>query len=1073
MTARELIIQTKLQPPQAKGRIISRERLLGRLQENFDKKLIIVCAGAGYGKTTLLAQLCADLKVPFVFYHLEPSDHDIATFFNYIATGIAQRYPGFGERTRRILPQTRDISIIVGTFINELIEKIHKEFYIILDDFHCVQHNRELAQALDYLLHHMPANAHLVIASRTTPNLNLDHYLAKQELFKLDKEELQFDLEEIQFLLKEAYGLDMPEAEIRLIEKHSEGWVTAIQLILQKICAAGEGKTMETLNGYIASGEEIFSYFAREVFFSQPYNIREFLMQTSILDFLNAAICNYLLDTRKSKEMLACLEIEHIFVSKVGGNFRYHPLFQEFLLKRFNDYYPKKRLRELHAKMGRYFVGQKDYSAAVNHFLLSERYGRAAEILAANYLSWRLNGALLTFLFLVERFPEAVIQKYPHLLLRKARALLYLGRYDVLIKLAQGLIGQFRRQSHARGRAESLFLVGYANILLNNPKVALGFMKRGLRLVAGERSRLEAEILIGLCTNYRVLDQYGKAERAMKEVLELVRRLKDAMLQITVLKSLANLYWAKSDYKKADEVFDRIIADFSEYRHNLDFAKIYSDASQIALLNNDVAKALEDIKAAERIAEQFNDRRAVAYILSCRAGVYQYVGDYRKAIAFHEKALEANKERKERLQDIYNLSSIVLNYCRLGDPNAARQTLQKIEPLVAPRDAPQTFFDYIMSKVDIEMADGKYRLARQYLGRALSMARRSHQVFQEMIVGYRMGAYCLRTGKVGEAMKWLHRSIRIARENKYHAFFIEEGRYDLDPIARAVDNGIDVDYLTVILNMIDNDKARQLIKKLSMKRGNYSFGVRCFGLLELSDQGGRPIPLAWRTKKTKSLFAYLVLNQAKGCTKDQLIDAFWPNKPLAEAAHSLQVEVSHIRKLLKSVVRSDVPARDLIDFQNQRYYVNQELLIRTDVGEFEKLSAEGDEPRDGPAAVKRYEQSLTLYRDDFCVDIADEWCESKRRYYRDVVRRMLKQLGKVYYEQKSGKRSLEYYQRALEFDAYDESVHIGLMACYELLGDRNAVQAQYQTLIKKLNEVGITAPSPEAVRAYKRSFTTE
>jgi len=262
-------LQTQLQPPQLKGTILRRERLINLLQENLDKKLILVCADAGYGKTTLLAQFCAELDRPFIFYDLDPSDNDLATFFNYLVMGIQQHYPDFGKRTKSVLPQTRNIEIIVGTFINEFVEhgtkvptpekQLREDFYIILDDYHHLQQNREIGNALDYLLRHIPYNLHLIISSRSTPPLNLAYYLAKQELFEIKKEHLQFNLREIQALLKEIYNLKIPDAEIERIEKHSEGWITAIQLILQKISAIGEDKTKETFNGYIASGEEIFN----------------------------------------------------------------------------------------------------------------------------------------------------------------------------------------------------------------------------------------------------------------------------------------------------------------------------------------------------------------------------------------------------------------------------------------------------------------------------------------------------------------------------------------------------------------------------------------------------------------------------------------------------------------------------------------------------------------------------------------------------------------------------------------------------------------------------------------------
>jgi LuxR family maltose regulon positive regulatory protein len=356
---RRLILQTKLQTPQLKRKILHRKRLLDELSDNLNKKLILVCADAGYGKTTLLVQLCQTLGKPFVFYELDVKDNDTATFFDYLVNGIRKYDMSFGKRVQSIIPQTRNSEIIIGTFVNEFIEKFKEHFYIILDDYHHLQQNKEIAKHLDYLLRHLPTNLHLIISSSATPPLPLPYYASKQELFTIEKDHLQFNLEELRILLRNIYKLRIPEQEIVRIAEHSAGWITAVQLILQKICAAGEDKTGETLNRYLASGEEVFNYFAQEVFKHLSKRIQEFLIQTSILEFFSSEICKSLFKMRQSKKIISSLENEHIFVSRLGEKFRYHPLFHEFLGKKLSDYYPGKTIAKLHLRAGNYFFFNK------------------------------------------------------------------------------------------------------------------------------------------------------------------------------------------------------------------------------------------------------------------------------------------------------------------------------------------------------------------------------------------------------------------------------------------------------------------------------------------------------------------------------------------------------------------------------------------------------------------------------------------------------------------------------------------------------------------------------------------
>ena len=109
----DFILQTKLTPPKIRKRILRRQRLLNLLKANLDIMIILICADAGYGKTTLLAQLCTELDNPSIFYHIDPSDNDLATFFNYITAGIQQHYTDFGQRAKEILGQTRNMEILV------------------------------------------------------------------------------------------------------------------------------------------------------------------------------------------------------------------------------------------------------------------------------------------------------------------------------------------------------------------------------------------------------------------------------------------------------------------------------------------------------------------------------------------------------------------------------------------------------------------------------------------------------------------------------------------------------------------------------------------------------------------------------------------------------------------------------------------------------------------------------------------------------------------------------------------------------------------------------------------------
>ena len=165
-----LVLLSKLQPPQIKTHTLRRRRLIDHLSENLHKKLILLCAGAGYGKTTLLSQFISGKKIPCVYYHLERSDREPAVFFAYLIAGIRKVAPEFGYKVEKLRnffnhPQ-HYLDIIVGTFINEMIEHIKDDFYIILEDYHSLHSAELIDRILAYLLDHLPAHLHFIITNQ-------------------------------------------------------------------------------------------------------------------------------------------------------------------------------------------------------------------------------------------------------------------------------------------------------------------------------------------------------------------------------------------------------------------------------------------------------------------------------------------------------------------------------------------------------------------------------------------------------------------------------------------------------------------------------------------------------------------------------------------------------------------------------------------------------------------------------------------------------------------------------------------------------------------------------------------
>jgi LuxR family maltose regulon positive regulatory protein len=1069
----ELIVRTKLDAPQTQGKILHRERLINILRQNLDKKLILICADAGYGKTTLLAQFCEEISDRCVFYDLDSQDSDTSTFFNNLIAGVRRHLPRFGQRVKAVLSEKRGSETVAGTFINEFVDSVKEEFFFVFDDYHRLRKDRKIANIINYFLRHLPANLHFIISSRTTPPIYLSYYLAKQELLHLDKEHLQFDIKETQALLQDLYNLDMNDNEITRIAELSEGWVTVIQLILQRICATPEIQVKETLNKFVASGEDVFDYFAKEVFQNQPGAVRDFLVQTSILEYLNPYICDSILGIQGSEQIINRLETEHLFVLRTGDDVHYHPLFQEFLLKRLGENRTGVEVRRLHVAASDYFLGQHDYSSAVHHLMNSGQYTRAVRILQKHHDLWSSSGGSTDFVRLAERLPESCIEKHPHLRLMKA------GMYFELMQVEKGLkdvdkaLKRLKRKKDRRGMAKAYGMKAVANHCLMRTTKSLYYAKKAYGLTGSRRSREKARVLMQLGTAYRVLGAFRKAQSVFRQALEIARILKDDALEVHALQGSGMLFYNMSEFREAERIFMEIATKFHDQIYPLELAFAYRNIASLAIDNGNIARALHYIERSASIAQQYNERYLNSYLMLLRGRVNILQGDYETAIGHFKAVIDYNRESDIKISDLYAALDLVDVHMKRHDVQNSREYLEFAESVLAQsQEIPQHIIAFKIAKGRVETAQKKFSEAQASLDAAMHMSKKVHDPVQVMAIYYAMSECALARGNIKQALEYLTNSLTVARQHGFEAYLVLQGRVDMRLFELALEQEIMTDFLLNLIRMIDTEKARDVLSRIDNRRGSYDFECRYFGSFEMRSADNSIITPQWRTNRTKSILVALSINHPKGCSKEMLIDMCWPRKRADQAVRSLQVEISSLRKSLDRILGPKSKSISPILYRNNQYMLAPDFVIKRDVTLFEKLVHEAlaVESVDPQKSMQLYTHAVEIYRGEFCEGSTWEWCSSMRSYYREMMLGVLKKLAHLRYDGHEPEKALSIYRRAQCIDRYDEAIHVGVMRCLATLNDREGVQRQYQILTKTLTELDIELPSQEATRIYQESL---
>ena len=286
------ILATKLYIPQPRPKVVLRPQLIERLNEGLaqGRKLTLVSAAAGFGKTTLVSEWVAGCGRPVAWLSLDEGDNDPARFLAYLIAalqtlavskgeGLAAKI-GVGTLAMLQSPQPPPTEAMLTALLNE-IAAFPDHFLLVLDDYHVIE-AQAVDQALTFLVEHLPPSMHLVIATREDPQLPLARLRARGQLTELRAADLRFTPAEAAEFLNQVMGLNLAAADSAALEARTEGWIAGLQMAA--LSMQGRADIASFIQAFTGSHRFVLDYLVEEVLQRQPERIRSFLLQTALLD---------------------------------------------------------------------------------------------------------------------------------------------------------------------------------------------------------------------------------------------------------------------------------------------------------------------------------------------------------------------------------------------------------------------------------------------------------------------------------------------------------------------------------------------------------------------------------------------------------------------------------------------------------------------------------------------------------------------------------------------------------------------------------------------------------------------
>src|SRR5579863_1944992 len=704
------ILATKLYLPRLRPNVVSRPRLIERLNEGLHRKLTLIAAPAGFGKTTLVSQWLAGCGRPTAWLSLDEGDSDPARFLTYLVAALQTIAPTIGEGVLGVLqsPQPPPTESILTALLNE-ITTLPDHFVLVLDDYHVID-AQVVDMALTYLVEHLPPQMHLVIATREDPQLPLARLRARSHLTELRAADLRFTASEAAAFLSQVMGLSLSAADITALEDHTEGWIAGLQLAA--LSMQGHKDIPGFIQAFAGDHRYIVDYLVEEVLQRQPEAVRSFLLQTSILDRLNGSLCDAVTGQEGGNARLEALERGNFFVVPLDDRrhwYRYHHLFAEVLSAHLMAEQPD-QLAALHRRASAWYEQHGEVSDAIRHALAACDFGHTADLVELAVPAMLRNRQEATVLGWLNALPGEVVRSRPVLSVHYAGALLLHGKLE----------GVEARLRDAEQWLDTKTDMGASSALASSAEMVV-VDEEEFRGLPGMIAIYRAAIALALGN---VADTMTYARRALDLVPE-----DDHHRRGSAAGFLGLAYWTRGDLEAAHRSYAECMALVQRSGH-------ISDAIGCSL-------ALADIRIAQ--------------------------GRLREAMSTYERGLQLATEQSALLlrgaADMHvGMSELHLER---DDVDAATQHLLRSKELGEHNGLPQNRYRWRVAMARIRKAEGDLAGALDLLGEAERVYMGDFFPNVRPVPALRARVRVAR-GELGEALGWAReRGLSVADDLSY------------------------------------------------------------------------------------------------------------------------------------------------------------------------------------------------------------------------------------------------------------------------------------------------------------------
>lgn len=1071
------ITRTQIVIPRRHSNLLTRSRLIEALNHLIDKKLIIIVAPAGYGKTSLMIDFVHQVGVPVCWYSLSPFDQDLRRFLSHFVSAIVQRFPALGRQASTILQNMNehlgDLDDLSTLLINAIDACTCEDFLLVLDDYQFIAGDPEINHFINRFVQQIGDNYHLCILSRTLMNLpDLSLMVARSQVAGLNAAKLAFRADEFQSLIWQNYQIVVPEAEAEAIVRKTEGWITGLLLSTHIVKDLGIVEQAELMR---SAGIDLYDYLAQQVFLQQPEAVQTFLLRTSFFEEFNSQLCRTVFadvdtsDTLMWDDLIDYVLHNNLFVLSTendGTWLCYHQLFRTFLQEQFVKERPeeatmvRRRLASVYTNSGEFEkafhiyqdLGDEEAIADLieqsgSGLVASGQFNQLArwidklprqqvemrpELLSLRGIAATTQGDMEIGLSLLNQAAEMLeaagnLPALARTLSRRASALVFLGNYQKGLQDANKALSITKPVTEATAvRAEALKIKGQCLSHIGDAHAAIAFTKRArahYRRLGKAQNVAGCDMDLGIF--YRSIGAFNQAHRAYHKALRYWKLSNDVMRQAILYNNIGVLYHRQGNYEQAKAAFEEAILYARQVNYKRAEALILSSVGDLYADLDAPQVAKTAYTQAYKIAQRLNHHFLLFYLKLAQGELARREGDFAQSWTLLARAEQFIEERQK-------------NY-ELG------------------------LYQYALGK--LHLAEGRSRQAIRYLQEAEHCFEKGGQQVERAHANLYLARVQYDEENREEAVASLERAFNLAAKLDSQHALVVPGR-QVQTFLQAVTDQPSLDYWTQQLQQQIRQFERNLpsirrrLRQVASHLPSSPPELTIFSLGQVQvEKGGQALTNKdWKTKLSRDLF-FCLLAHPEGLHKDVLSEMFWPESQPDQLKFNLKKALYNLRKAV---------GKDMLLFKEGYYQFNWDADYEYDVETFWNQIDRAQKAPDRRRRLAAYEAACTLYNGPYLPNVEGTWVYSPREQIWQAFREAALALGRHNLETGNFCEALNYSNQILSEDLYVEEAHRLAMRAHAFMGNRAAVVRQFELCQKVLAEHLDVSPAPETQALYTK-----